>query len=212
MRTNGPNGAYQQLRAQIISGELAPGSRVTEDELATLLGVSRTPVREALRQLKAEALVNQLPNGNTVVTEIDKESAAQIGLLRSRLEGALVREATHKLSEQDLAELERLVSLSFRLYDDDGEVLRLGKEFHQIILTASGNSWGQTMLHQITGHVDRLRSLSTVQRGRGMAASREHEAIFLALKARDADRAEKLMQEHIAEGSSLAGLAMSEKR
>ncbi|MGB3413651.1 MAG: GntR family transcriptional regulator [Microbacteriaceae bacterium] len=209
MRATGQSSAYQTLRAQIIAGELAPGSRITEDELASSLGLSRTPVREALRQLKAEALVQQLANGNTIVTEINKESAAQIGLLRSRIEGALVREACGRLSAENLSELERLVTLSFRLFDDDGEVMRLGKDFHQIIHRASGNIWGQTMLHQINGHVDRLRSLSTVQRGRGMAASREHEAIYLALKAEDADTAERLMQEHIVQGSNLASSAIA---
>lgn len=208
-RSSSQHSAYQQLRQQIISGELAPGERVTEEELATSLGLSRTPVREALRQLKAEALVEQLANGNTVVTAITEETATQIGLIRSRLEGALTREACHNLTDAQLAQLERLVQLSYRLFDDEQEVLRLGKEFHQIIHEASGNIWGLSMLRQINGHVDRLRSIATVQIGRSKQASGEHEQIYLALQNKDADLAEKLMQEHIAESSARATNAIS---
>lgn len=208
-RVSGADLAYTRLREQIISGTLKPGARITEPELAADLGLSRTPIREALRRLEAEALVQALNNGGTIVTPLDADSVQHIGLLRSRIESLLARQATLRISEEELAELERIVKLGHRLVDDDEEVLRLGKEFHQIINRASGNIWGQAMLRQIIGHVDRVRSLSTANPGRSEVAVAEHDRIFRALQSRDPDLVEQEVRGHIERGLDSAEVSLS---
>lgn len=208
-RVSGADLAYTRLREQIISGTLKPGARITEPELAADLGLSRTPIREALRRLEAEALVQALNNGGTIVTPLDADSVQHIGLLRSRIESLLARQATLRISEEELAELERIVKLGHRLVDDDEEVLRLGKEFHQIINRASENIWGQAMLRQIIGHVDRVRSLSTANPGRSEVAVAEHDRIFRALQSRDPDLVEQEVRGHIERGLDSAEVSLS---
>lgn len=209
MRVSGAELAYKALREQIISGALKPGARITEPELAADLGLSRTPIREALRRLEAESLVQALNNGGTIVAPLDADSVKHIGLLRSRIESLLARQATLLITDDELSELERIVNLGHRLVDDDEEVLRLGKEFHQIINRASGNAWGQEMLRQIIGHVDRMRSLSTANPGRSEVAVAEHDRIFRALLQRDPELVEQEVRSHIERGLDSAETSLS---
>lgn len=196
-RQSGAHAVYELMRARIISGEFSPGARLTEPELASVLGVSRTPIREALRLLTAEGLVDQLPTGGCRVAPLDLADIRRVYDIRGRLEGLTARDACLRMTEADLRALSRLLDLMHRLRGDEAEVLRLGREFHGRIGEIAGNRWCDQLLHQIRGHVDRYRALATREPGRPDHAVAEHQIIFDALASGDPDRAEQTMREHV---------------
>jgi DNA-binding GntR family transcriptional regulator len=203
-RQSGAHAAYELLRARIISGEISPGTRLTEPELASALGVSRTPVREALRLLIAEGLVDQLPNGGSRVTPLNPADIRRVYDVRARLEGLMARDACVRMTPAHLDDLARLIDLMERLRGEETEVLRLGREFHGRIAEIADNPWCEQLLRQIRGHVDRYRSLSTREPGRPDRAVAEHKAIFEALSAGDPERAEQAMRQHVEQSATSA--------
>ncbi|WP_454044699.1 GntR family transcriptional regulator, partial [Cellulosimicrobium sp. Marseille-Q8652] len=102
-RQSGARAVYDLLRTRIIDGTLAPGARLTEPVLSAQLGVSRTPVREALRLLQAEALVVELPTGGVRVAALDLADARRVYEVRARLEGLLARDACERAGPDDVA-------------------------------------------------------------------------------------------------------------
>ncbi|MFG3690649.1 GntR family transcriptional regulator [Micromonospora sp. NPDC047740] len=203
-RQSGAQAVYELMRAKIISGEFEPGGRLTEPELARTLGVSRTPVREALRLLIAEGLVDQLPTGGSRVAPLDPADIRRVYDIRARLEGLLARDACTRMTQPDLDTLTRLINLMHRLRGDETEVLRIGREFHARIAEIAENRWCEQLLHQIRGHVDRYRSLSTREPGRPDQAVAEHQAIYEALASGDPDRAEHAMRLHVDQSATSA--------
>ncbi|MEV0810817.1 GntR family transcriptional regulator [Micromonospora sp. NPDC050200] len=208
-RQSGAQAVYELMRAKIISGEFEPSGRLTEPELASALGVSRTPVREALRLLIAEGLVEQLPTGGSRVTPLDLADIRRVYDIRARLEGLLARDACTRMTRSDLDALDRLIGLMHRLRGDETEVLRLGREFHARIADVAENRWCDQLLHQIRGHVDRYRSLSTREPGRPDLAVVEHQAIYDALASGDPERAEQAMRVHVEQSATSAAHAAS---
>lgn len=196
-RQSGSEAVYNVLREQIISGQLAPGDRLPELELAATLDVSRTPIREALRLLLGEQLVQQRPTGGFRVAPLDPEDVRGIYDVRALLEGQLARDACTRLTDADLARLDEQIARMSLLRDHDDEVVKIGREFHGVIERAGGNRWCLLLLQQIRGHVDRYRRLSTRAPGRTDHAVEEHRAILAALASRDPDRAEAEMRRHV---------------
>ncbi|MGO3485232.1 MAG: GntR family transcriptional regulator, partial [Cellulosimicrobium funkei] len=125
-RQSGARAVYDLLRGRIIDGSLAPDARLTEPVLSAELGVSRTPVREALRLLQAEALVVELPTGGVRVAPLDLADARRVYDVRARLEGLLARDACERATPDDVARLARLVTLMDAVRDHEDEVLRIG--------------------------------------------------------------------------------------
>ncbi len=185
------------MRELIISARLAPSTVVSEPDLAQQLGVSRTPVREAIKALMAEGLVVRLSSGRSMVAPISIEDAQRTYDIRARLEGLLARDATERIQKAELPELERLLHLMDLLKDDYVEVVRLGAEFHRGIEAISDNRQCADMLRQIRGHVDRYRTLTTQQPGRVQKAVTEHHSVFEAIASGDSARAERAMVEHV---------------
>jgi DNA-binding GntR family transcriptional regulator len=196
-RISGAQVVYDALRQRISSHELAPGKRLHETELAASLSVSRTPLREALRMLLAEGLVRQLPTGGMVVAPLDSGDMRELYVVRAALEGVVAREACDRLADEDAAELERLLDQMQLLVEYPGEVHRLGNLFHGRLLQVSGNRRAQQLLDQLRGHLARYQAISTRGESRRHDAVTEHRRIFEAVRARDADAAERLMREHI---------------
>lgn len=193
----GLEAVYQRLRTAIIDGRLRPDERLTEPALADLLDVSRTPVREALRLLLAEGLVQRQVPGGLRVAPLRREDADRIFDLRARLEGLLARDACLRLDDAGEARLRRLVTLMEHLAEDELEVLRLGREFHETIAEIADHPWCSQLLRGIRGHVDRYRTWATSAPGRPGQAVAEHRTILDALAARDPEAAERMMQEHV---------------
>lgn len=203
-RASGADAVYRALTERIVSGELAPGVRLYEPELAAALAVSRTPVREALRMLAAEGLVVPLPTGGHTVAAMDAEDVAQLYDVRSVLEGLAAREACRRLTDADGARLTELVRRMERMHDYEDEVLRLGKEFHSVIEGIAGNSRCTALIRMMRTHIDRYRALATHQRGRPIAAIQEHREVLAALLSGDPDAAEQAMRAHVTAGAEVA--------
>ncbi|HJW63580.1 MAG TPA: GntR family transcriptional regulator [Actinomycetes bacterium] len=196
-RASGAQLVYGELRERILDLRLEPGARLHEAELAAELAVSRTPLREALRMLLAEDLVEQLPTGGTVVRRLDLQDMRELYAVRAALEGLAVREACQRLTWADLEALEGLVERMRLLVDHPAELTRLGGEFHARIATIAGNRRCEQLLRQLDGHMRRYRALTSRRQPRRLAALEDHRALFEALRARDPDAAERTVRDHV---------------
>lgn len=200
-RTSGAEVVHRLLHDRIVSGELAPGQRLYELELAQTLHVSRTPLREAIRMLLGDGLVRQLPTGGTVVAPLDVDDARDLYAVRAVLEGLVARETCERLRaapDDDIrAELIRLDEQLERFGDYESDVLRLGQEFHRRIQDLAGNKRATLLLEQQQAHIDRYSALATEDAERRHDAVEEHRAVLAALIAGDPDRAEGAMRAHV---------------
>ena len=199
-RNNGTtaDAVYSTLRHCIVLGDLAPGERLLSDGLATRLGVSRTPVREALRKLEAEGLVAASPRFGLVVREISEQDLAEIFAIRESLEGAAARLAAENATPVELTDLRALLedmeSVSQR---GELETLRdLTAEFHLCVCRASHNGRLLRMLKDLQDQVRHLKTSTLFEKGRAAEALQEHRNLLLALEARDPDRSESVARAH----------------
>ncbi|OCI30364.1 GntR family transcriptional regulator [Oerskovia enterophila] len=209
-RQSGARAVYDLLRARIIDGTLAADARLTEPVLSSQLGVSRTPVREALRLLQAEALVVEQPTGGVRVAPLAVTDLHRVYDVRARLEGLLARDACERARPADVQHLARLVDLMDAVRDHEDEVLRIGAQFHGEIESLADNRWCSELLRQIRGHVDRYRSLSARERVGTTDHVDEHRAVARAIASGDPDAAERSMREHIERSAAMAAKALGE--
>ncbi|MFE4465272.1 GntR family transcriptional regulator [Oerskovia sp. NPDC056781] len=210
-RQSGARAVYDLLRQRIIDGTLEADARLTEPVLSAQLGVSRTPVREALRLLQAEALVVEQPTGGVRVAPLAVTDLHRVYDVRARLEGLLARDACERARPADVARLSRLVDLMDAVRDHEDEVLRIGAQFHGQIATLADNRWCSELLRQIRGHVDRYRSLSARERVGTTDHVDEHREVASAIASGDPDAAERAMREHIERSGAMAARALGEQ-
>ena len=190
---------FNTLRQAIITGEFAPGERLMEIALANKLGVSRTPVREALRQLDLEGLVEIAPNRGAKVIGISRKDVEDIYHMRARLEGLAARKAAEQIKEEELAELEEVILLSeFHVKKPESkQMVRLDGRFHEIMYRASGSRMLEHVLTDFLHYVKMARSHSVKTEHRAQESVKEHKRILEAIRQRDGDLAEQLANEHI---------------
>jgi DNA-binding GntR family transcriptional regulator len=201
---NLPAHVYSVLFEAILSGALAPGERLLVDEVATHFGVSKIPVREALKSLEASGWVEIRPRRGTFVKPLSAEELQQIFEMRRLLEPYSARMAALRRSEGHLAELGELIkegSRTIRL-GDVVSTTRINSRFHTVMAEAVGNK----MLGDAVTELEfRLRryfiAVDWKQRGESMA---QHQAIYEAVRAKDAKLAEKLTLAHLDHTESLA--------
>jgi DNA-binding GntR family transcriptional regulator len=192
--------AVDRLRELIVQGELAPGSRLNERVLTARLGVSRTPLREAIKLLATEGLVDLLPNRGAVVAPIDPariaETLAVMGALES-LAGELV---CAWASDESLAEIRALhyEMLAMHARRDLDGYFRYNQAIHLKIVEASGNAVLAQNYRQLNASARRVRYMANLSPERWDAAVQEHEAILAALNGRDAERLKRLLRDHLA--------------
>jgi DNA-binding GntR family transcriptional regulator len=190
------------LRAAILSGELEPGARVLQDELAERLEVSSTPVREALRQLVTEGILSYSPHKGVQVAEVKLNDVQGIYLIRGAVEALATRLAVPRLTRADVEQLQTIqANLESLVAEGELRALRkLNQEFHMLIYTAAGIP----QLNQI------IRNLWTqfpwdtlhVIPGRAAMSALEHRQIILDIEHGDADAASQHMQAHIEHGAT----------
>lgn len=193
---------FQKIKENILNGVYEENKELRENTLAQELGVSRTPVREALRQLELEGLVKIVPNKGACVTGITGKDVKDIYLIRSQLEGLCARWATEHITEEQLEALEEIVLLSeFHMKRDKKEqssqVTELDGKFHEILYEASNSRILKHVLSDFHKYVRMARKASVTDKVRAEKSIDEHKQILQALKSRDADRAENLANEHM---------------
>jgi DNA-binding GntR family transcriptional regulator len=205
-------GIARVLRREIFSGTLKPGEPLPERLLAENLGVSRTPVREALFTLQSEGLVELTPNRGATVRTITSHDIVQIYSLRGVLESYAAGEAARTRTREDLdalmdaqAKLERVGTSGTAV-----EQALADLAFHELIGNATGSKLLQTIMGQVLAFTVSFRSNYVYPPDRSMAAIEEHRGILEALRAQDAPLAERLMREHVESSSRFALAHFSE--
>jgi DNA-binding GntR family transcriptional regulator len=194
---------YEWLKEEILSGSLGPGSRIRQQDVAQALGVSYTPVREAIRQLQATGLITYEPNRGNAVSSLSADALRELYLLRGVVEGLGARLAAEKVSEATLVALETVHERMLTVLDGDADaaaLARMSKEFHAMIVEAGGPLIVLPKAQEIWNHYPVPRSASlwgSLEEARRSVAA--HAEILEALKRRDADAAGRLMEGHIAE-------------
>lgn len=193
---------FQKIREDILSGKYKDGEELREISIGEELGVSRTPVREALRQLELEGLVEIIPNKGAYVTGITQKDVMDIYKIRSMLEGLCARWATEHITDEQIEELEEIVLLSeFHLKKpSQGKAVHvsdLDGKFHKILYEASNSRILEHMLTDFHKYVQMARRMSIGTKDRAEKSIAEHRAILEAIKNKDKDLAEKLANDHI---------------
>ena len=195
--------AYQALRAAILSGELAPGQRLVETHLAEKLHVSRTPIREAIRQLQHEDLVTIDPNNALRVATFSLTDAVQLYDCRIALEQLAVAGACQNATDSQLQDLNLMVMQAEKLVKGkpsqltNFQLLDLDYRFHRLLAESSGNLWLRSLLDQVFDKMMLLR-IQTIQKNRDVLEIRtEHQRIYEAVAARDAEAAIKVIKDHL---------------
>ncbi len=190
---------FHTIRDNILKGVYEEHEELREMTIVKELGVSRTPVREALRQLELEQLVTLVPNKGAYVTGITAKDVKDIYLIRSLLEGLCARMATEHITQEQLDELEEIVYLAeFHARKNKHQnVFELDGKFHEIMYLASGSKMLHHVLKDFHNYVRQIRQTSAASRERAEQSVEEHKLIIEAIREKDADRAERLANEHM---------------
>ena len=191
---------FEYLKAGVLSGHLNPGERLTEEHLAKEMGVSRTPVREALHKLESEGLIKPLETRGFIVSHDSKDEIEELFEIRSLLEGHALRIISKKISEQDLGQLNNFIekaeeALRRKRID---EVFKWNTKFHDMLhnLVAEKRRLHRLMVN-IRKYALRYRK-DTLQYPDGVRRAIDgHRKILLALRLKDPDLCERVMREHI---------------
>jgi DNA-binding GntR family transcriptional regulator len=194
--------AARRLRSMIQLGELPPGTRLREVQLCDQLGVSRTPLREALRTLAAEGLVNQLPNRSMVVAPLDPVDIENLYTVFGAIEGLAGELACANVTEGQIAEMGRLLSVMVDLHErgERAEYMKVNEKIHRMVIDIAANPVLLAVWQSLVPRVERARSLSNLDRARWTAALFEHSKMFAALAARDGPLLRRLASEHFLNG------------
>jgi DNA-binding GntR family transcriptional regulator len=190
---------YEELKAAIVDLRLAPGDPLREATLAGQLGVSKTPIREALTRLEQEGLVETTSFKGAVVTGYSRQDLIEIYELRELLENVAARAAAESMSEADLARLSLISRESRKLKrsNDAAGLAALLSEFDDVVFDQVRNSRIRALLENLRAHLTRIGLLTAEIPGRIDASVDEHEKIVAAIVAHDPELAEQQMSQHI---------------
>lgn len=190
---------FRSIRESIIMGKYQTGDVLRETVIAKELSVSRTPVREAIRQLELEGLVYSVPNKETVVTGITNEDVQDIFMIRSRLEGLAAQRAAERITEEELKEMKEVLELTefYAAKDDIERIEELDHKFHGMIYKATKSKIMKQVLSDFHSYVQKTRMASLATPGRIQGLLMEHTAIYNAIKDRNGREAEALMDKHV---------------
>ena len=190
---------YQALKTEIIKGSLRPGTKLLEGKIAKQMKVSRTPIREALRELAAEGFVKISPNQGVVVSNASVEDVQEVLQIRGVLEGLAARLATKMINEEEIKELEKYQK-RMGYYTNKDDVLAFSEmdaEFHELILNICGNNRLIQIRKNLSDQAHRYRIRSLSVPGRLKYSLKEHQEIVEALKKKNPEQADRLSQKHI---------------
>ena len=190
---------FDKIRSDILNGKYKRGEELVESSIGKELGISRTPVREAIRQLELEGLVQLVPNKGAFVTGISEKDVRDIYLIRARLEGLAARMAAKNITPELLDAMEETVVLSeyHAKKEHYEQVCEMDSKFHKLLYKASG---GRILEHTLTDfhqYVQRVRMASIMKKRRMEKSNDEHDAILTAIREHDEEKAELVATRHI---------------
>jgi DNA-binding GntR family transcriptional regulator len=188
--------AYDYLRNAIVSHEFAPGSAIVEQHISDRLQISRTPIREAMKQLESDGLITSTPARGSFVSEISIQDVNEIFDLRLVLEVLALRTAIKRITEEEVADMEILFKglnencSKERFYESD-------RRLHDLITHNSGNHRLVRFIVNLDSPIERFRYAAAMKPERLKHSRKEHEVILQHIKAKDLKKAEESLQEHI---------------
>lgn len=189
---------FEQLENDILLGKYKRGEVLTESKLCEILGVSRTPVREALRRLSQEHIIEETTKGSLILG-IDKNDVQDIFAIREKIEGEAAAMAAKNATEEDLAALSEAVELQefYAKKENFAGMEVQDKKFHELIYSSCKSVVFYDTLMPLHKKISKFRRLSVENHSRTEVSAKEHREILNALKVRDCDLAKRLMTEHI---------------
>ncbi len=190
---------FTKIREDILSGKYTENEELKEISIGQELGVSRTPVREALRQLELEGLVKIIPNKGAYVAGISNKDVHDIYMIRSYLEGLCARWACENITKEQIDAIEEVIYLSeFHVKKQHFEqIVELDSKFHELLYASCGSKILGHLLRDYHQYVHSIRKITLSDPSRAENSNAEHSAILEAIRNRDAENAEKLAHEHI---------------
>ena len=190
---------FDNLKQAILRGDLPPDSRLIESRIADAMGISRTPVREAIHKLEKEGLLKKLPGGSFFVVELTQEDIEETFGIRSVLESYAARMATLNHHEEDLLFLEKKIE-EYQDCLDRGQMERLpdiNTEIHDYLYELSQSPILTKMIGDLSHRIYRFRKILLKNEKRASISNKDHQKMLKAMKKRDAERVEQLVKEHV---------------
>lgn len=195
----------ETIRDAIMSGALKPGEKVAEPELAARFGISRTPIREAFRQLESEGYLTVIPRKGALVASFSAKDVEEFYAIKSILEGYAARKACSRLSSREINKLEG-INEKLREIAEEGDVrhfFKVHNNFHDLFIRGADNQKLHDMIEALLKKFQRLRLASLSKPGRMLISVEEHEKIIEAFRSRDAVLAEMLVQKNAEYGGKV---------
>ena len=193
---------YQQMRQAIQGGQYHQGERIREEVIAQSLGVSRTPVREALRRLQSRGLLEVVSGGGLGVAELSKQKVLELYAMRQLLEGAAARLAAQNATPAQITDLRAILREFSQSSNTASRLAQINRVFHRAICEAAHNRYMVESLNHLNDTLALLRNTTFSVKGRARSAHIEHMRIVDAIENRDPDTAEQRAREHITEAQT----------
>jgi len=195
---------FEHLKQAIIRGSVPAGNRLVESRIAEVMGVSRTPVREAIHKLEREGLLRKQPGGGFTVLGFTRQDIEETFGIRSVLEGYAAKLAAINCNEEDLVPLEQKID-EYGSYLNQGKVAilpRINTEFHDLLYHLSRSSRLIKMINDLWDHIYRFRQIILEKENLARASHRDHVKMMAYIRKRDPEDVERLVREHILRGQA----------
>ena len=202
------------VKDAIIKGRLKPGGRVPESELAEMFGISRTPIREAFRQLESEGFITFTPRKGAIVSPITDKDVIEFYAIKGLLEGYAAKRACCKISDKEIRRMEDLNSQMTKCAErnDVKNFFKLDNQLHDVFLKICGNDKLYNLIYVLVQQFERFRKTSLSLSGRMWSSVKQHNEIIEAFKKRDVDLVERLVKANAEKGGEqLAQEILKEK-
>lgn len=193
------NSVYDYLFNAIRSGDIKPGQTLTERGLAEKIGVSRTPVREAIRKLEEQGIVTHEPHKGVKVITLSEEKVAQLYDVRELLEGLAVRRLAERQTPQMIEELRGFIERAEKeaVENNIRELAEINSEFHLALARLSGNVYLETIMNMLQTQISLMMSASLSTSGRPLQNIEEHKGLIDAIRSGDGEFAESIAKHHV---------------
>jgi len=193
---------FEQVKGMILRGEIPPGRRIIENEVADSMGISRTPVREAVHRLAAEGFLNPLPKGGYAVRGLTLSGVEETFDIRSTLESFAASLAAKRFADAELVPLEEKINEFQRCLDgkDLSGLTRINTDFHELLYALSRSPRLIKMIHDLRDDIFLLRKVMLNSADMARLSNKDHREMIRAMKKRDSSKVEKLVKKHILRG------------
>lgn len=190
---------YDILKEMIIDGKISPGERIIETDYCNRFQISRTPLREAIRMLELEGLVESQSTGGVVVKKVTKQEIYEIYRIRIALESIILEEVIKNITDRDIKKIDTVLKDTKEALNVKKEetVFSLFSEFNNLLYDVAKLPKVTTLIHNINSYMKRFRKLSVKDTSRKQIAFEDHLAILLAIKNKDLDKAIEINKQHL---------------